>query len=558
MINYNKKQLAEINAIKKFFGLPSMIATLLFNREISSEKDVYSYFNKDYNLTNPFILPGMKTAIKRIKKALISDEKILIFGDYDVDGMMAASMLYLYFNRINANVEIYIPNRKSDGYGLNDNTVKKIIDEYSADLVISVDTGITAKNEVKKLKEYNIDVIITDHHDVQLEKLPSALSIINPKMLKKDINNIKSLSGGGVAFYLLRAINSTIFSKGNRQKIIDYLVLATLTTISDIMSLKGDNRVIVHTGLNYLFETNIVGLNIILDFINFYEYPSSKDVAFKLIPIINSAGRIGDPQMVVDLMTEESLVAFEKAKILLNLNSKRKNLSKEYFEAIENKVLDQKSNHYIFIEDKDYEIGMIGLLATRICYQEMKPTIIIGGVDDEGERKVSIRSLKGVELSSFIEEVKDIAQGGGHDYAVGLSLKDDNVKTLLDRFDKYTKNKNVEESLDVEYNISISDIDDDIVKLLYHMEPFGKNNKTPIIKIADINEIQDAKIIKKEHFKLKIADNIECLAFFADKSLFSKYNKIISEELKFSIIGEVNSSGSNLKILIKDIEIISD
>jgi single-stranded-DNA-specific exonuclease len=554
MKKYDNKDLASITALSKFYKIPKSISTLLYNRGIDTEDNILKYFKKEYKLDNPLKFPTMKKALKRIKKALISDEKIVVFGDYDVDGMVATSMIYLYLLRANANVDFFIPDRKSDGYGFNDNTVKKMIEEYAPDLIISVDTGITAKKAVDDLKKANIDVIITDHHTVQLDKIPNAVAIINPKFITKDPNNLQGLSGGGVAFYFLRAINSTIFSEGKRQKMVDYLVLAMITIISDMMPLKGDNRMIVEHGLEYLFETNIVGLNLLLDNVNFFEYPNAMDVGQQLSPILNSAGRIGNPDWVISLLTDDTLNSFEKVKELMSNNKNRKDMTKKYYDEAKLMLKDSFNEELLILDDKDYNLGIIGLLATRFCYELEKPVLVLGGLGDDGKRKASMRSLSGIELTPLIDILGKNIEGGGHDFALGFSVEESKVDLVKSLIKDFMIGKKVGSISESEVDIEHKDIDDAFIKLLYSMEPFGKGNDRPIIKINNLKKIKDYKILKEEHFKIEIDDNISIICFFASKELFSKYNKIISEEHEFSIIGDTYSNGSKLKIFLKDIE----
>lgn len=557
MKKYSNNDLASINAISKFYNIPKSISTLLVNRGIDTEDSLEKYFNKEYKLSSPLQFPTIKKALKRLNRALVSDEKILIFGDYDVDGMVATSMIYLYLLRANANVDFFIPDRNKDGYGFNENTVKKIIEEYAPDLVISVDTGITAKKEVEDLKRSNIDVIITDHHTVQPEKIPNAVAIINPKFIKDDKHNLQDLSGGAVAFYFLRAINSSLFSEGRRQKMVDYLVLAMITSISDMMTLKGDNRILVESGLSFLFETDLLGLNLLLDSINFYDYPTAMDIGMQLSPILNSAGRIGDPNLVIQLLTDDTLNVFDKVSSLTTTNKKRKDLTKKYYNAALELLKSSEESDLVVVNDINYELGLVGLIATRLCYEKEKTVIVVGGIGDDGKRRASMRSLKGIELTPLLEILKNKIDGGGHDYALGFSVSEENLEEVIKDIKLFIKNKKTISLTESEIEISLEELDTTFMRILYSMEPFGKGNERPVIKINNIESFKETKVLKEEHFKIDISKTVSGICFFPNEELFKTYHKIIKGNLSFNLVGECFSTGDGIKIFIKELEISS-
>ena len=304
-MQFNEKEIYA-KAISKKIKVDPIISKLLYNRGLKNEQDIYNFFLNE-KLDNPFLLPDLKKSVDRVLQALDDDEKIIIYGDYDVDGMISTCILFLFLKKINANVEIFIPNRE-DGYGLTEKNILKLYEENEASLIITVDTGSTAKGIDVYCNTLSIDLIITDHHEIIEDKLPSeSFAIVNPKLIEED-HDLKRLAGAGVSYFLVRAINSKLKKK---EVLINYQVLAAIATIADMVPLIGNNRVIVKEGIGLLYETDIAGLNILLDSLKFYHYPNANNLAFNLIPILNSAARLNQSNVTLILLTDNNLVSPE-------------------------------------------------------------------------------------------------------------------------------------------------------------------------------------------------------------------------------------------------------
>ena len=546
MIKSNDKDLYG-KIIAETIESPQVIGELLYNRNLKDEKEIYKYFLKDDELTNPFELPNMKKATERVAKAVSKNEKIVIYGDYDADGILASSLLFLFLKRSNANVDIFIPARE-DGYGLSKKNIKKVFENYEADLLISVDTGITAKKEVTYAKELGLDIIITDHHEIQIDKIPDAFAVINPKLLKNDKYNLKILAGAGVAYFFVRALNSKIYN--GTESLKDYLVLATLATISDMVPLIANNRILVDRGLELLYETDIIGLNMLLDKIYFFNYPTAKDVGYKIVPLINASARMNKTEVAINLFTENNMFTYKIAEDLIKLNEERKKQTQiQYTEALKIVNKNQKNSSVLIIYSEKFTSGLIGLIANKIAEEFNKPTIVMA--KEKNVVKGSMRNGGNpINLLDYINEIKsDIIEGGGHADAAGFSVKPNKIIQIS----KKIKNLKIEDNkskLEDDFEITI-DVNEpnlyEINKYIYRMEPFGIGNKNPLIKFINIKKVSDAKLTQGGHIYLKINKYLNFYCFFPDNKQKAFLQNIIQKEKEeFSIIAEVYSNGYNI------------
>lgn len=519
----------EEKASAKFLNIPEEIVRLLNNRGIFDDEEILDFLLKEYKLSNPFDLTDMLKSVKIIEKYVKEGKKIYICGDYDADGILGSTGLYLFLEKINANVEIDFPKRE-EGHGLSVERMERIIDS-DCDLIISVDNGISSFEGVDFCNNKRIPVIITDHHDLG-NNLPSAYSIINPKR-----DEFSPLCGAAVSFYLIRAIKA--YMKLDIS-IIDYLVLASLATIADMVDLKKDNRILVNEGVNFLFETNLVGFNYLLDEIDFYSYPSSKDVSFKITPIINSAGRLNMSEKIVSLLKDTSMNSYALVKDILNINEMRKKISEECLTlANENKI--EKEN-IIISSHEEIDIGFTGLIANKILGESSKTSVVMNN------KKGSIRTKRS-NAKKIIESIPYI-KGGGHQGAGGFSFSDkvdlNKLKKDLEIYEaKYSQN--MKES-NFELDISLERIEE-IKKYLYLMEPFGMGNPNPIVKTK--LKYDSYKVYKKEHliinykgFKFKL--------FFAKREI-PEVLKLLKDD-NLVVIGELSNNLSEIEILISKYE----
>lgn len=513
----------------KFLDIPVEIIALLENRGITEDEEILDFLIKDYSLKNPFDLSGMMKSVKIISHYIKEGKKIIIMGDFDADGILGSVSLYLFLERLNANVEVDFPQRE-DGHGISEKRVQRAMDN-DGDLIISVDNGISSFEGASYCFKNKIPLIITDHHELP-EKLPKAYSIINPKIKNKELMN---LSGAGVAFYLIRAIKAYMKSD---ESVMDYLVLTTLATIADMVDLKGDNRIIVNEGVRFLFETQLVGFNYLLDEIDFYSYPNAQDIAFKITPIINSAGRLNLSEKVVSLLKDTSMNAYSIVKEVLNINEMRKDISDQGLEEAK-KNLVEKDN--IIFSKGNIDIGFTGLIANKLLGDMNKTTIIMSG------NKGSIRT-KDSNAKKIIESI-DYLKGGGHRGAAGFHIEDDtNIDQLIIDLDKFAKKYKInEEEKDFELELDFDKIRE-IKKYINLMEPFGMGNPMPLIKTKV--KYSDFKVYKKEHLIISHKEFKYKMFFARDK--IDKAISLLKED-KLFVIGELSFDLMNVNILISDI-----
>lgn len=558
MKNYSLEEKSLIKALSQYFELPESVGALFVNRGLKTEKDIAEYLFKEYTLTNPTKLPGLTKAVKRIKEAIDKDEKIIICGDYDVDGMLASSILFLFLKKINANVDIQIPDRVKDGYGLSVAQMIELREVKNADVLISVDNGISAFEPAQKAFELGMDLIITDHHELPSEGLPKAYSIINPKILKEDPDGLKNLCGAGVAFYLVRALNSFIFAEGQRQNLTDFLVLAMIATISDIVPLKKDNRIIVDKGVSLLYETDILGLNYLLDKINFFQYPTASDLSFYLCPILNATARLNQPYKTIELLTDKTLTISETAEELIKINEERKEItlvqSEWAFKLAQEQIL-KENPPILLLFHPEFHLGILGLLANKVVDQFGKTCFVMS--ENNGVIKGSGRTTGDTNLKDLVDYCQDVLTGGGHQMAVGFTMDKDNLDKLKSKVNEYYNNRNIfsPEKKIIEWEFIQSEIENlKLIRTLYHMEPFGAANSKPYIKVKGLEYFQEGKKLKGKHIKIIVSKYLEILYFNVSREQMLIYDEWTALGGKFNVIGEIHSNGEKITLQAHHIE----
>lgn len=452
------------------------IENILKDRNLSLDTD-FSF--------NPMDFVDMEKAVKRIIKAIENNEKIYIYGDYDVDGITSVSLLYLAFSELGANIDYYIPLR-DDGYGLNKEAIRNLKSE-GADLVISVDCGINSIEEINLANELKLDFIITDHHEIT-GNLPKAFAIINPK---REENNyeFKYLAGVGTAYMLV----SALFKEKNKLSDLDkYLDIVAIGTVADIVPLISDNRKFVKKGLKILNKTKWIGLKQLLRKIFPEDYHdrtyTSYDIGYIIAPVFNAAGRLEDAKNAVKLFLEEdAFKCLQMIEELLKNNSERKEIQKQIFEKSINEVEKKElyNRNLILVANKSFHHGVIGIVASKILEKYYLPAIIMEIKENEGIATASCRSVEGLNIVDCLNSVSDILiKYGGHAGAAGFTISIDKIDEFYDRVDKYI-NENFDENI-FNRKIKITEILEpykiryDFLKDLEVLEPFGAKNNSPI------------------------------------------------------------------------------
>ena len=469
-------------------------------------------------LRDPFLMKDMKKAVDRIKLAMQNNEKICIYGDYDVDGVSSTSVLCLYFDSIDYPVEYYIPNRLEEGYGINAEAIKKL-HEKGIDLIISVDCGITSIKEVDLVNELEMDIIITDHHEVQ-EEIPNALAVINCKQIDCDYP-FKELCGCGVAFKLVQALTPTEIFKTS---MYDYLEIVTLATICDIVPLKDENRIIVKNGLKLMKEGKNLGLRELVKVCGIEsDKIGSSHIGFAIGPRINASGRLGFSYLGVQLFTTKDYEeAHEIANLLEEKNNERQMIeAKMYHEAEE---IIQSNEHYendkvLVIAKEGWQHGIIGIVASKLTEKYYKPTILL--TIENGEATGSARSIKGFSIFDSLTKCKDLLNKfGGHDQAAGLAIDADKVEKLSDKINEIANynlsDEDMIEVINVEFELNEDSANLDLVNELHKLEPFGLSNPNPRFIMRNLS-IRDIRKIGKnqQHLKLTLdkEKTYDCIGF---------------------------------------------
>lgn len=463
------------------------IIKVLKNRGISTKEEIEKFLEPAIkNFHNPFLLDDMKEAVKIIFDAIYNKKRILIYGDYDCDGVTSTYLLYSNLSKI-LPISYYIPNRFKDGYGLNIDVLKRL--ERDFDILITVDTGISAVNEVAFLKERGKTVIITDHHE-QKDILPKADAVINPKK-HKSLYPFRDLAGVGVAFKLLHALKLA----GLDLKLTDYLDIVAIGTITDIMPLIDENRIFAKFGLEILKNTKNVGLQKLIEVsgLSNKEQFKPSDISFIIGPRLNAAGRISDANLAFMLLKSEDFERAEEiAKRLDEENRRRQEIEERTIKEAQQKILHDKDilKKKIFIlGDKSWHPGVVGIASSKISEKYYRPSLLFTYAE-EGILKGSGRSIKGFNLFEALKKCSEILlRFGGHEHAAGLSLLIDNVDRLdevLNRIADDTHFMIFKPAIEIDLVLSLSEIDDDLVDQIYLLEPFGIGNPEPTFLIRNV------------------------------------------------------------------------
>ncbi|HEX2896842.1 MAG TPA: single-stranded-DNA-specific exonuclease RecJ, partial [candidate division Zixibacteria bacterium] len=431
-------ELELVNNLAGELEIPANIIKILVNRNTRTPESIKRFLDPQLSdLQDPFRLYGMDKAIERANRALMSNEKIVIYGDYDVDGITATSLLYIVFNKLGAQVDFFLPNRLVEGYGLS----KEGIDEahkMGVSLIVTVDTGINAIEEVAYANSLGIDVIITDHHEPR-EILPNAAAIINPKQPQCEFN--EELSGVGVAFKFAQALYKTLAQ--DEKDLQEHLDLVALGTAADIVPLVGENRILTRFGIPQISRTTKPGLKS-LTFVSglMGKKISTGQVVFVLAPRINAIGRLGDAKDAIRLLsTRDEKMASEIARKLEDDNRRRKRIDEDTLQealAQMDEIVDLINDRAIVLAGQDWHQGVIGIVASRLVEKYHLPTVMISITNGEG--KGSARSIPGFHLCDALKQCEHLLlQYGGHKYAAGLSIAPENIQEFRRKFMEVSK-----------------------------------------------------------------------------------------------------------------------
>ncbi len=505
MKNYDKNYLISKS---REFGESELITRLLLNRDINTKEEVEKFLNSDENdLLNPFLFEQMDKVTDRIIRARKNKEKIVIYGDYDVDGISAAAYLVIVFRKLGMNVDYYIPNRAHEGVGINRNLIKYMT-KRNTGLFISVDTSIASVEEIMMLKKNNIDIIITDHHREAKEIKDFNLLTINPKISKNYPN--KNLSGSGVAFKLAEAVYEK--TGANKKILYDYLDIVMIGTVADVVPMTDENRFIIKKGLYNLRKTKIKGLKYILNYLRINpENITTSDIGFYLAPMFNALGRVDNSKMVVEFfIQEDDFKIFAIIEEMKKANKIRRYLEMEIYNEIEEKIQRLNNPKYIFMKSRKWHSGVIGVVCSRISIKYNIPVILVSIKNGYG--KASCRSIEGLNIFDMLKETSDkFERFGGHDLAAGFLVSE----KYLNQIEVYLKKRlltanksNVEKVLHIDSELSIEQINKNRVLNINRLSPFGLDNQEPNFVDREIKFVSFSKFgINNRHFKGFIKKN---------------------------------------------------
>ena len=511
-------------AISKGLGISMPTAQLLVNRGCTTPEEARSFLSKEEEmLHDPFLMRDMEEATCRIGEALEENEKIVIFGDYDVDGVTSVSSLYLYLKDHGADVSYYIPCRSGEGYGVSDAAVTKLAED-GCKLIITVDTGITAVKEVETARSLGVDVIVTDHHECH-DEIPNAVAVVNPR--RRDCEYpFKELAGVGVVFKLLCALESAL---NPEDRLIDcvrrvsrkYGDLVAIGTVADVMPVKDENRLIISYGLSLIEETERPGLAELIDATSADSKSGKKKritaafIGFTIAPRINAAGRISNASIAVELfLAEDRETAAPIARQLCDINRERQTGENAIVEAAYAKIAEEhdfEKDPVVILDDETWHHGIIGIVASRITEKYSCPSILISfeGSENGEVGKGSGRSIKGLNLVEALGECSDLLEKyGGHELAVGLTIRRENLPEFRRRLNEYARKHLsdgvTESTLDAECELAPEDITLEQANELYSLEPFGVSNPVPMFVLYDVPLYSSALVGGGKHARLTL------------------------------------------------------
>ena len=542
----------EVEKIKNQYNVSDLVATVIANKKLTSSIEIFLNPTRN-DFYDPFLMPDMEIAVNRIIKAIDEKEKVRIYGDYDVDGITSITVLKKFLKDRGLDVDSYIPNRLDEGYGLNKNAIDSIVKQkYS--LMITVDCGISGLEEVDYANSLGLDTVITDHHE-PAETLPKALAVVDAKR-KDNKYPFNQLAGVGVVFKVIQAISKRFNLE--EKEYLKYLDLVCVGTISDIVPLVDENRVISKLGLKLVEVTRNIGLKALLKSTGAKTVDSST-ISFCVAPRVNACGRLGYEQEALELFLTDNIVKAEEiARRLNKYNSERQQKEIKIFnEAIEMIEQGEKNKNCIILGKENWHHGVIGIVSSKVTEMYYKPSILICFEDDEG--KGSGRSIQGFDLHEALGKCqKHIERFGGHSMAIGITIKKSEFDEFKQDVEKYTENTNIKELIPIikiDKEITIDDINMETIKELKKLEPYGEANKMPLfiyknLKIDSIRALSEGK-----HIKLTLKDKnvvIDAIGF--------NMGNLVNEYLlgdKIDVVGslEINkfNGKESIQLNLKDI-----
>lgn len=545
----------KVDELKSKYNISELLATILVNKNITTQKEINEFLNPTRNdFFDPFLMNDMDIAIKRIKKAIENQEKVIIYGDYDVDGITSVTVLKSFLEERNIKVNVYIPNRLEEGYGLNKKAVEYIAEQNNK-LMITVDCGITAVDEIEYAKKFGIETIVTDHHE-PAEVLPDAIAVVDAKR-KDNKYKCRDLAGVGVVFKLIQALSIEFGLE--EKEYLKYLDIVCIGTISDIVPLVDENRIIVKLGLKLVAQTRNIGLKELLEKCG-YSQINSTTISFGIAPRINASGRMGHQEEALKLFLSKDEKEVEELVQKLNeYNKTRQEIEKKIYEEakkqIEERNLENKNT--IVVSGKEWHHGVIGIVSSKITELYFKPSILLC---EEGDIcKGSGRSIPGFDLHDALMKCSDsIEKFGGHAMAIGINIKTEKLNEFETEFEKIAEEEKIDQILpviNIDSEIKLDEINKAMIESLKELEPYGEANKMPIFAFRNLKIDSIRALSEGKHLKVSVRDNkniVNAIGFNLG-NLIEDFK--IGDRVDIAGSLEINSFNGveNIQINIKDI-----
>jgi len=499
----------KVEAIAKEFGIRPLVAELLIHRGFEDSEAITRFLHpRLQDLSDPFLLPNMEAAVERILAAVDRQETVVLYGDYDVDGVTSLTLLHAFLLAYGLKTSPFLPHRMDDGYGLNDHGLERCLSEYQPTLIIAVDCGTSSVSQVRMLKERGIDVVIVDHHESNTGELPPAVAVVNPK-LGEDCHYFCT---AGLIFKLGHALLKR--RRNGALDLKDWLDVVAMGTVADLVPLVDENRILVRKGLQQLAQSRHPGVSALKDVAGVNGTPEAYDIGFKLGPRLNAAGRLDTAQVSLDLlMTRDQGVARRLAEDLDIQNRNRQSLEQRIRdEAVEMvRKFDGNVGRGIVLGSDDWHAGVVGIVASRIVKEFHRPSFVIA-FDEAGVGKGSGRSIPGVSLVQALNACRDLlVAGGGHDMAAGLTLHRDKLDAFRERFSAYLEETTPPElftpRLDIDLVATLDQLTLDLLESYELVHPMGMGNPAPLFMSRAVRLSEEPRVLKEKHLKLPLQQN---------------------------------------------------
>ncbi len=546
-------------------GISHTVAKILVNRGITGIEHAERFLRSSFeDLHEPFLLPDMEKAVRRIIHAIRSDETIFVYGDYDADGITATSLLVRFFQDIGKKAEYHIPRRLEEGYGITIGALEKI-KAAGASLVVTVDCGISSVTELRVARAMGLDVIITDHHEPP-ETIPEALAVVNPRLPGCEYP-FKGLAGVGIALKLVQAINAGLAGKdkagpGLDVSLLKYLEIVGLGTVADVVPLRGENRILVKHGLKVLKESGRAGIQKLKEVALVREDNLSVGtIGYQMAPRLNASGRLGEAGAGVRLLlTDDPEEATEIAHDLEAMNRERQEIEEKILDDARSMIVCAPDYNYcsIVLHSSEWHQGVIGIVASRLVEEFYRPTILVSMAGETG--KGSARGIPGYNLYQGLERCRDLLEAfGGHKFAAGLSLKKENFGRFKEKFEEAVKNTLTPEDfvpwLRIDSEVRLKDLDWKVYSEIKSVSPFGPANPEPVFESGPL-QVMYPKIVGKNHVRMKLSQDgfaMNSIAFNMGERYQGLAMKKVFINAAFALSASEWQGESTLQLNVRDI-----